>query len=512
MKNIIYFLIGFCTIAFLMIAPYAFAAWPGECTIIHAINPVVEQELQASGTFPFKEIYKDQYGAPSTRNEQSFTDITYYRYPNSLFHLKYFENGNWYYAGVRELNGSYYNSLYDTGVEWVDTLPPDCNPVDPPEDCSTKEGQEAFVSLSGQFPSGTQCSGDCEVDVTPDGLQLYTPDELATYVDVTYTGQNCEGGEPVGDPPGCEEIEKMCSDVCKGDLTGFVCGEDGDGWDCGCPDQTPPPLTKDSAGDYVPDTDKDGEPNSIDMDSDNDGEPNSTDTDVDGDNLGNRYDNDIDGDGVGNGGDYSSWNPSRGSSNGLGADDDVDGDGVLNGSDDDVDGDGIPNGVDPDIDGDGVGNGADLDADGDGIPDGSDSDADGDGLSNTDDLDPDGSGSESGDLDGDGEQEGEEEETEEQPTGYDPEEGLQIDLQPLKDSVDSLTESFPVNVVTNMVTIAEKLKADPQAPTYTWSPPGFGTYEISLDDFSPIAQLLRWFFMVCLTIGMCMLVVRQWSN
>lgn len=127
------------------------------------------------------------------------------------------------------------------------------------------------------------------------------------------------------------------------------------------------------------DTDKDGQPDSVDVDDDGDGlfdvsDPTSED---DGDGIPDAQDPDDDGDGVS---DVS--------------DPDDDGDGTPDAQDPDADsdGDGVPNAVDPDADGDSVSDAQESDSDGDNLPDFMDRDDDNDGMPDAMDVDDDGDG------------------------------------------------------------------------------------------------------------------------
>ena len=304
-------------------------------------------------------------------------------------------------------------------------------PPPPPPSCSDKTGQTGVISNAPfadashtQVPVGSHlCKDNCEIITDPSSGPSLTAYVVRGNVEGEYgyysvyyhfTGNDCSGLSPGGDPPeppepnddfDCSELQSDCSDVCLNRVDTFSCSEQDKNYTCICEEDVDPP--KDFARDshdhkLYKDTSGNGVSNTEDQDIDGDGIPNADDDNVDGDDKDNGHDPDVDDDGISNDGTHTYHSTFDHNGNGIGADDDVDGDGILNGDDDNVDGDQFDNAHDADIDGDGVCNGPDMDSDGDGQLDGADSDADGDGLTFSDDPDPDGASTDNGDTDGDG--------------------------------------------------------------------------------------------------------------
>lgn len=433
MKNALYFLLSFLTVAILMVScTDADAAWPGDCSVI-------AQSCTAGWNVNYWKNVPTIDGSGNF-SDQDWIYGSYANRYNCQFHSLYYENGQW--------NQQSYKQWYVTSPPgW-----PENSEVIALEGCPQPEctggivlgGQTDVPGLGVEFA----CIDECEyvpTDIDPITISRKNENDewITEYYGMVSTGENCvAGSEESTNDPDAEQPPEMVG--------------------------APYPLTRDEAtGDITGDNDKDGIPNSVDADIDGDGTPNADDPDVDGDGVPNGVDKDVDSDGVSNGGqDGFATNPrvyifpaATQDPSGASSDPDVDGDGDMNGWDPDVDGDGHPNGSDADIDGDGIPNGPDVDSDGDGQLDGIDSDSDGDGLLDENDPDPDGSNNTEPEEIG--------EATLPELPGTPDGEGIELTFQPLLDVRSELMSKAPFNTVSQLTGGFSKLGVTASAPVFT---------------------------------------------
>jgi hypothetical protein len=90
--------------------------------------------------------------------------------------------------------------------------------------------------------------------------------------------------------------------------------------------------------------------------------------------------------------------------------------------------------------------------------------------------------------------------------------GSTIDITPITSAVSNLGEKFPVSALVNVVGVLDLLTAQGQAPTFTLNFLQFGTVDVDLSIFDPIATACRWLFMIALIMGVVFLIIKQWSN
>jgi len=143
----------------------------------------------------------------------------------------------------------------------------------------------------------------------------------------------------------------------------------------------------------------------------------------------------------------------------------------------DTDGDGIPDSEDPDIDGDGIPNSEDPDADGDGIPDA--------------DVPPD---------------------DEIEITSPELPSLHSIDLSPLLNIGNAITEKFPFSLLSTVSSMATSLLSSPVAPVFTIHFPSPFDYDwvVSLERWDSWASLFRFLIGSSFLVAISMSILRRW--